>query len=575
MMGAKRAAVFALGVLLLAACFVGWVVSFVRAEHTLYGWDFLTYWKLSAGIVNLREHSIARALAGIGYSFRFDYNYLTLLPSALMMDLFGTTSRFCYVVSNAIFLTVPALLLCHWLFVGSNRATWPQVLFSLLALLTLLLVPLPWVVTLTGMSDVGGLLMAAIATDLLRRTALDAKDPWRWLACGAALALTALSKRWYLYLVIGLLVVFFAEVGLAFLAAVWRARSLTFAAIRSAIFGPVLCLCGLVAVYSLSFPLPYRILTTDYSHVYSAYQNGDSWGSAIVINFKLIVKRFGAAQLALAAGCFIGALCFARTYRTALYLGIPGVIACLHISHVQTMEDHHMLLLFLAATVLPLYLAGQLMLSCKNSDRSCGWALLVAAVIVGALSFQTVFTARAPFGSSIVQAAFPATRLLPEQRTDLGEIVRLMDTIGHKVDAVPGPSGAADVYVISSSFAFNSSHLQNASFILRQPIPAESHICETCDVDFRDGFPDQLATARLVLLAEPVQTHLGTEQRDVAVPYHLFHDGTGFAQAFTRDPEIFHLDHGIEVTIFERTRASTAGELQALHDEIGLPSLAP
>jgi hypothetical protein len=569
---AKRAVFLAVGTAVIAALFLGWIAFFMRAEHSVYGWDFLGYWKNSAGIVGLRQHSVLRALAGIGYSARFDYNYFTLLPSALMMDLWGT-SRFCYVVSNATFLVVPALILCDWLFVRFTWATWPQVAFSLLGVMTLFTIPLPWVVTLSGMSDVGGLIMAAVATDLFCRTDINSRDVTRWLAIGASLALLAMSKRWYLYLVIGLLVVFFAEVGINFLVTTLRARSLSLASIRAAIHGPFLCLGALIAVYFLAYPVPIRVVTTDYSHMYSAYQTGDSWGSAIAINMGLIVKRFGAAQLLLAGACFVAALFFPPARRPALYLGVPGVIGCLYISHVQTMDDHHTLLLFLAAAVMPLFLARQLFSSGRNGIRRWGWAVLAAALIVGLLGFQSVFFRTPPFGSSFVQSIFPATRMQPMERTDLDEISRLMHFIGDKVAATPSQKNPAqDIYLLASSYDLNSSHLQSAGFQLRQTLPAEDHVCETADVDFRNGFPDQLVTAQVVLLAEPLQTHLAVVQKDVAVPFRMFHDGTGFAQAFTRDPEIFHLDHGIQVYIFERTRASTAGEIQKLHDEIGLPS---
>jgi hypothetical protein len=159
----------------------------------------------------------------------------------------------------------------------------------------------------------------------------------------------------------------------------------------------------------------------------------------------------------------------------------------------------------------------------------------------------------------------------PVQRTDLDEIARLMQFIGGKVSTAPGQPTPRDIYVLSSSWAFNSSYLETAGFQLRQQLPAGDRICDTHDVDFRDGFPGELVTAQVVVLAEPIQSHLIAEQKVIAVPFRMFSQGTGFAQAFTRDPEIFHLDQGIRVSIFERTRASTPGEIQELREEIGLP----
>jgi hypothetical protein len=172
----------------------------------------------------------------------------------------------------------------------------------------------------------------------------------------------------------------------------------------------------------------------------------------------------------------------------------------------------------------------------------------------------------------LVQQAFPALRVQPAQRHDLTEIEALMRFVGDKVVNPPGRPPVHDVYLLSSSQLLNSSLLDGASFQLNTPLPAQDYICSTHDVDRRDGFPDSLVTARLVLVADPIQTHLQEEQKVLTVPARLFLQGQGFARAFTRDPRTFQFDQGVRVYVFERARPSTPEEIALLHEQIGLPS---
>ena len=560
------------GLIIIAALYVYWAGLFVRAEHTIWGWDFSGFWRLSAGLVALEKHSIGRAILGFGLSMRFDYNDLTLLPSALVMAIWGT-SRFCYVIANAIFLNIPSALLCLGLLVRINAATWAHAAFALLAFLALVAAPLPWMVTLTGMSDVGGLIMAAVATSLAMRTELRSKDTIRWLALGAALALTALSKRWYLYFVIGMLATLLADAALILISTIRRDRSITLSSIIDVAYGPFLCGCAVVAVYFLSYPLPLASLTNNYSVIYSAYQTGGGWAGDLRTNFGSIIERFGPAQSALTVLCLAAALCWERTRRSAVYLFVPAVVAGIDFSKVQTLDDHHTLLFYIAIMVTPLFFAQQLLSLDFPPAKSWGWAIVVLAAVISCLGYSSIFSPSPPFGASMVQSAFPDERMLPEQRHDLDALAALMQFIGPKVVEPGQPPQQGNVYLLASSHLLNSTHLASAGFQLNQPLPAQDYVSVTHDVDLRDGFPEALVTAKVVVLAEPLQTHLRGEQKVLAVPFRMFTQGQSFAQAFTRDPQTFQFDDGVRVSVFERARPSTPEEIADLHQQINLPSI--
>ncbi len=564
----------ALGAVLLviALLFANWAAEYVRAEHTLFAWDYFLFWNMSANLALQAHQSILTAIVTFGWAMHHDYNLNCTLPATCMMALFGTTSRLCYVLSNVLFLVIPTALLGVALWVRGSLASWSQVAFCALAFLGIMAAPLPWVVTLGGESDVGGLIMALIATDLLSRTEVRSHDATRWLAIGAAMGCLALSKRWFLFYVSALIALMLVEVALDLIATFRRAGSFVLGPVWQAAYGPFLCGCGLVGVYMLSFPMPLRIATTDYSGLYSAYQSGTTYLSAAAINIESVVQRFGVAQVILSFACFVAALFFASMRRRALYLFLPGLAALFNFSRVQTMNEHHMLLLFIALVVTPFFFARELAASLLPRAATWGWTVLAVAVLVGCLNFQSVFLSPPLFGSTAVAPLFSQPPLQPIQRGDLTEIENLLRFFADKLDNPPGQPPVNKVYLLSSSTFFNSSLLASAAFQLGESLPGVYDLCNTRDVDRRDGFPDDLATVAMVVVADPIQTHLDKGQNVVTVPAGMFLSGQGIAQAFARDPRTFQLDQGVRLLVFNRIRPSTPEEMAQLRAATGFPA---
>jgi hypothetical protein len=561
----------AAGIILIAAFYIDWAAQFMRAEHSIYGWDSVGPWKTGADLINQPDHNIIGTIAAFGRSMHHNYNDLTALPSSCVMAFWGT-SRFCYIIANVVFLLMPAVFVCLWLFFGLTITRWSQALSVIMAFLALLAAPLPWRVILSGMTDVGGLVMAAIATDLLSRTDINTKSATRWLAIGAAMATTALSRRWYLFYVVGLLLVLMVELIINWIQTSLRSRSVTFSSVFSLAFGPFLCLCSFILVYQLSFPFILEILKTNYSQMDTAYKSGGSWFEEMGINAGLSIHHYGPAQFVLSFVCFIAALFFDRARRTAVYLFIPSWLALFYFSKVQNLGDHQLLVVYIATMAMPLFLARQFLSSEFKNEKAFGWAILGCAALISCLNFQSVFALRAPFAASIVQNMFSNERIQPTQRHDLGEIEAMLRYVGEKVANPPAQPPIKNVYLLSSSLLFNSSLLGTAAFQLNKPLPAQDYICETNDVDLVEGFPDALLTAKLVLVADPIQTHLYSGQKVVTVPAQVFLHGAGFTQAFTRDPRFFQLDMGVRVYVFERVRPSTPEEIEQLHEQVGVPS---
>jgi hypothetical protein len=554
----------------LVACLASWTAHFVRAEHTLYYWDYLIYWEKSAELSDAFRHGLLRTILVMHRSMPADYNDLAALPAACVMTIKGT-SRLVYIQSNVLLLVLPALSSVMLCLVRFSYDRWSQVVWFGMALISLMLVPITWVNTLDGYVDAGGILLAVIATSLMIGTDLETKTPLsRWLILGFVMAFLALYRRWYLFLIVGLLLVFLTNIVIHFILEARRSRSINLELLRTTVLYPALCLITFLWVFcAASWPLPWRILHTDYASQFSAYQLGDSWGAAMLANISRIIDYYGAGQLVLACLCLFPALWFQGTRRTTIYLSLPAVIAVAYFSHTQSMGTHHSLLVFLALTVIPLILSKRLILSNKPMARLAGWGIVSLSLLLSCLNFQSVFS---PYPSPFsIGSTFSDLKMLPQVRRDLPQFEALMQFINRKaVDSSAAASGKPFVYLVSSSYLLNASATRTLDFQLGIPLPGPEDVYYTRDVDLRDGFPDELVNADMVLVPTPPQIHLTKGQKIITVPTQLFLDDQGFARAFTKDPQSFLFDNGIRLYVFERTRPSSPEEIAQLHKEIGL-----
>jgi hypothetical protein len=384
------------------------------------------------------------------------------------------------------------------------------------------------------------------------------------------LALLALFRRWYVFLSAGLLMAAFAEAVFYHVRDALRSRTFSWRSLWVAIFNPVVSGVAFVVVYGVvTFPLSVHRLKPNYSHTYSAYQQGDTWWAAIADNVGHIGQYYGVGQLILALVSFLVALGLAAVRREIYYVFVPAGLAAVLFSHVQSMGYHQALVVCVGLVATPLLLSRNLVTSDRTANRFYGWALLFVVTLLAGFGFQRVFLSPWLPPSKLADAVLPQVRFVPERRHDLPQIEALLQFIAGKMTAdAPTPC----VYLLSSSTKFNSWHLACAGISLNRSFPVVAYISRTHDIDARDGFPDELVTARLVLVADPLQTPLTREQKVVTVPARLFLAGQGFAQAFVKDPESFTLDDGIHVYAYDRVRPSTPEEIAGLHQLIGIPS---
>ncbi|MDR3860782.1 MAG: hypothetical protein Q3X65_01830, partial [Flavonifractor sp.] len=154
----------------------------------------------------------------------------------------------------------------------------------------------------------------------------------------------------------------------------------------------------------------------------------------------------------------------------------------------------------------------------------------------------------------------------PPQRSDLAQLVALRVYVDGL--SAQEPKTAA---VIASSFVFNSSILDNTlrSAGIPQPEGPKTAVATFATVDKRDGFSWAALECDYLIVADPIQYHLGEQnQHLVTVLAQPVLEGTGIGTAYRRLDVSFPLQDGVTVYVYERTRDIAPEEYQAISAEL-------
>ena len=493
----------------------------------IYYWDNSTYWDLSTMLAGqpLDFSQIRLVLTSV---ITQEYNYLLAWPISLVMRLLGT-GRYVYLMATVDLYVLPAL----WGLLALGRRTrWGGVLLCCAT-------PMLLYTALVGFVDVaaaGAAIWAfVIYTDRSRPQGA------RGVLTGALLVLVFLLRRYFFFYTVSFGLAAFAAL------AADRKQWKSFAA-----------LVGTGVVCSLYFGQSFvvdQVLSSNYFDTYSAYDQG-RWVDAVMFG-----RYFGYLLLALALACLVFLLLRRPKARYGALLCLVQPLLCFVLfTRVQSHGQQH-LLLYLPA--LCFALAGGLeALPERKPVQAAAWVLALATLGSSLLprvqpdSIQEVETL----------SALPTFTYAPPQRTDVAQLVALRAYVD-SLSAQEQKSAA----IIASSFVFNTSIYENAyrSMGIPEPDTPQTDIIYFSSVDKRDAFSWNVLTADYLVVADPVQTHLGEEnQHLVTVLAQPVLEGTGIGTAYERLDISFALEDGVMVYVYERVREVTAEEYQAISDTL-------
>lgn len=513
---------------------------YVSLENNVYYWDYLTYFNRATKLNALYHGHPFKAIGKIFSSvWKSDYNYLPSIILSFSIEL-TQNHRQSYIQTILLFYFMPFAALFVAIFSKITRVShWKDLLLpSMLVFTNMALIgPL-----LRGFPDVGGMIFIECAILLaMVNDYSESISVKKSIQLGAVLWGAFLFRRWYAYTVVALYVSLPIFNYFHFNSKIYYKRLLNTA--KSFLISGV---SSIVFVLVFQFGLLLKILRTDYSVAYSAYQK------PMMVSINAI---FGAFGLYLVPFLALGVLFLIREKDKRLVLSLAFCLFNLIFSaflflRTQSPGIQHIIPFSFWMLMLAAYGAMRLF----HSFRWGSVFQVVFCIILPTVLLVALFCDR-PYQIPFLREMLPL-RLAPITTENFQIYQQLVDDLEH----VYKPQGS--VAILSSSFVLNESIVENVS---NYRLVTE----DVAHVDLRDHFKSTLLNARYVVVVSPVQTHLAlSDQRVITVPAYEILNGEGVGKNYKKVGRSYELKPGIYAYIYEKTEPFSADEIACLNGEL-------
>ena len=516
----------------------------------LYHWDYVNY-------ILKQYHAEAAFAQSTGAGFRFlldsiteDYTNFITLFTEFPFCLSGKTGddyAFCQVFS-----VLPSLLVLLaglTVKVGRMLRVKNRFWYFLIGFSWCATFPFVRMSAVLGQPDWFGLIFAFMLMLLTLDYRFDGIDLPRYLLIFAATAGIILTRRWYLYFVVGYC---FAYVLMLAVSSIRLAKDgqpsrAVHRMVRLVAFG----LCAAGAMVLLLLPMVRKILSFDYAGRYSYYNFG-----GITLELAAQTLRIGLLNFIL-----IGmGLWFAAKRRLPALPCLAGaelLVSLVLFTRVQNTGSHQMLL-FVPGWLL-LFLVGSAALADglkkHTAVKLCYWGFtMVFAVSVRCSPLTTVALPGFVVDHFPLKAVSEFVRLdkLTYDRTDAAQIQRVDDWIDAHCDAEKGEFA----YMIPHDMLYNSDIFQYAAL---PDIQLQGQLSAGISIPGTHEFPVRFFEAKYVLTAEPLpQTFVsGGELSGRWNALFCAARDEHFTQAAS-----FDMGNGTVFTVWERTEPADRAEVE-------------
>lgn len=516
----------------------------------LYHWDYVNY-------ILKQYHAEAAFAQSTGAGFRFlldsiteDYTNFITLFTEFPFCLSGKTGddyAFCQVFS-----VLPSLLVLLaglTVKVGRMLRVKNRFWYFLIGFSWCATFPFVRMSAVLGQPDWFGLIFAFMLMLLTLDYRFDGIDLPRYLLIFAATAGIILTRRWYLYFVVGYC---FAYVLLLAVSSIRLAKDgqpsrAVHRMVRLVVFG----LCAAGAMVLLLLPMVRKILSFDYAGRYSYYNFG-----GVTLELAAQTLRIGLLNFIL-----IGmGLWFAAKRRLPALPCLAGaelLVSLVLFTRVQNTGSHQMLL-FVPGWLL-LFLVGSAALADglkkHTAVKLCYWGFtMVFAVSVRCSPLTTVALPGFVVDHFPLKAVSEFVRLdkLTYDRTDAAQIQRVDDWIDAHCDAEKGEFA----YMIPHDMLYNSDIFQYAAL---PDIQLQGKLAAGISIPGTHEFPVRFFEAKYVLTAEPLpQTFVsGGELSGRWNALFCAARDEHFTQAAS-----FDMGNGTVFTVWERTEPADRTEVE-------------
>lgn len=509
------------------------IAVLIKQNQFIYYWDYGREWTTALSVSDELFVNPINALKSIYASINStDYNQLMPVLIILPLKILGNSFAR-YVVVNMVFYMCPALFMISLLaykilhkYQINGTKFWNIVLFVSLT-------PILYYVLLDGFMDapvlilISGLLMLSLELDF------EKVDIVACVEMAVGILMLVLFRRHFAYWVVGYIVSIFFIAVYHIEKEKDRFRKFKVYVMDMLIIGGI-CLSVLLTVFRQFF---LRSVFNNFSYAYSAYN------VTYAEKFERIVVVFGWGVLFMA---FILAPIVCRWYKGLFAITISYFIHIALATFLLWRElqmNWHQYYLIVIQVIL---LASVGLFGLAERKKKKNQILIkLAGVIWGLINVGVCFVPI--FQGTNIYHLFSTRYYETKTRNDLESIHEMIDY----VNEIANPENGKWVYVLSSSGVLNSDILRKAELPFNiNPIPT---LYGTREVDLRDGFPEELFQADVVIVGEPVQTHLPDgKQQIISHLSELILDSDSYLGKHYSCVKKFVLDGGVTANVYNR-----------------------
>lgn len=511
---------------------------YLRHENYIYFWDqatyFVKYRTIDAQLSSQDKPLLPLVLQSIN---KDDYNLLPVVFLIPFRRLFGE-SRLAYIYSVIATYAFPSILLfilliktSFWQSISKSRLRhiYPLIIF-------LSLIPQFWIPILRGYTDVAGLIVT-MALYILSFRILKENRILDFALAGLLLPIPIILRPWYMVWVV-------AYAGV--LAGIVMVNSLIKKDLRLKNLllssrNVFLMLAFSISLFLfLSKPLLVRIISTNYSYIYSAYKANTSLYDSLLNT----VDYIGPIYVLLSLAGVLVSLIDKKIRTFSLFIFLQTLASWAIFTKIQEPSIQHF---YLILPAIIFFIGAFFIFLYKKIPSGQGRLTFVSVFAVfQVINYAFVFAPDANKNFSGLGFIAAETRSYPLQRSDIGEIDKLLETL----DSLARNEGL--VYVLSSSYVLNDQILMNRCLDYPE-FGVCNKILDANHVDKRDGFPYQFYLAKYVVITEPVGYHLNPqEQKVVGILADELTKKRGIGLAFVKLPYEFELEENTKAYIFEK-----------------------
>jgi len=513
-------------------------VAFINTEQHIYFWDYNGYWRIWENFSRLLRTDPVQFFAALKSSIlNEDYN---ALPVALITPFYysGLPSRLAYILALQLVYFLPVIFLFYkstkYAFAYNSSLTTTITLFMAGSYVAF------WAPTLKGYPDISGLVGILLAIILVLKTPLTKEIRWKTaLLIGLCLWSAFLFRRWYAFTVVSLYLTLPILNFFLYSEKKHRFKDAKYIIISFFISG--ISSIALAIIFQKNLII--RVLTTDYSVIYSAYQ------SLVSVSIYNTIHGIG-------------------VYVFLFF--IVGIIACFFEKNIKSRT---FVIFCLCNLIISFYLFTKTQSpGVQHIIPFAAWVLFVAVYAVYKIQnglvkglVGTVFATAIILFSVVVniittvpwfQNSFAETKLLPTRSYPLHienyeNYVSLID----KLEALT--KGNNDKIAV-----FSSSGVLNDDMIKTMARGGLDNAIEyTSQVDLRDGIRLEPLNARYVIVVDPVQTHiLASGQQVITIPANALLGAKNIGRAYQRLETSYSLSRNSTAYIYEKVRNFTPEE---------------